>query len=99
MRIHERRQVGILANVLSSNYDDAVYLVESGRLQMPQPSIALAKQVISQTSPSHAIIRQDIDNAAIILAPNYKNKESHFEEIVDIFKNVLIMKSPEKQKA
>ncbi|MFT4924076.1 MAG: hypothetical protein ACI8WB_000154 [Phenylobacterium sp.] len=90
MRIHERRQVGILANTLANDFDDAVYLVESGELKMPLPSIALTKQIISQTSATHIINRTDIDHAAAILAPEYANEQNLFDEIVEIFQKVAV---------
>lgn len=65
MDLFERRQVGALASVISSAPEDAQYLVSSGRLQVPKPSLEVAKRLIENNQGLHHVYINDAVNQVI----------------------------------
>jgi hypothetical protein len=95
MKNYERRQVGILANALSNDFEDVEYLLDQEILQVPEKSIDLTRKLITiekrkaprlQSSP-HIITELDINTARDDLADACKPDElDELDEIAKIFK-------------
>ena len=88
MDLFERRQVGALASVISSDLKDAQYLVGSGRLQVSKPSLEVAKRIISNgrvAGDAFVLRQEDIRNAVVQVRNTNNFDEESIQEVEDIF--------------